>query len=282
MAYDAPGGTGANLAVQVWDETIQSAVYDKSRFLQRTTDYGKPMSVKNIRKITAMTGASVANTVEGIASSFTFTSMNPAVVTITPAWFFAGHEYPDNLPWVAGDSISRVAADDAEMALTATLENNFLQDVASLTNYVGDGSYDVETAGFRGAVATLFNTGKVEAEPGFKEIYGLLGALQHDDAMGIPEFTHADQRGDGQNPLVSGIIGKGNAVRLMFSTLLYNDGSALHGVIWVPSAFGHGFNSRVKGEKQRIIKATYVMADCHFGHNIIHNARAIGVRTKTT
>ena len=63
MAFDAPGGTGANLAVQVWDETVQSAVYDKTRFLQRTRDYGKLMSVKNVRKITAMSGASVANTV---------------------------------------------------------------------------------------------------------------------------------------------------------------------------------------------------------------------------
>jgi len=279
MAFDAPGGTGANLTVNTWDETIQSAVYDKSRFLQNTVDYGAGKALKTIRKITAMTGSTIASTSDG--TDMTFVSMNPTTATLTPAWYFAGHQYPDSLPWTSGDSISRVAADDAEMALTASIETAFLSDVASLTNYVGSGAYNVDTAGFRGAVATLFNNGKVEAEVGSSSIYCLLGALQHDDAMSIPEFTHADQRGDGQNPLVSGVIGKGNGVKLMFSTLLYNDGAQLHGVLWVPSAFGHFFNKRAGGEKQRFKKTTYVMADAHFAHNIIQNARAVGIRTAT-
>lgn len=280
MAYDAPGGTGANLTINTWDETIQSSVYDKSRFLQRTVDYGKGMAQKTVRKLGTSAGATVASTSDG--TDMTFLSMSPTTATLTPAWAFVGHQYPDSLPWTAGDGISRAAADDAEMALAAYLESLFLVDPASLTNYVGTGSYNVDTAGFRGAVATLFNSGKIEGEPGSSDISCLLGALQHDDAMSIPEFTHADQRGDGQNPLVSGVIGKGNGVRLMFSTLVYNDGTQLHGVLWVPSAFGHFFNKRASGEKQRFKKTTYVMADAHFAHNIIHNARAVGIRTSAS
>lgn len=280
MAYDAPGGTGANFTENTWSETIQSAVYEKSRFLQNTIDYGKGLAQKTVRKMGAAAGATVLSTSDG--TDMTFLTMNPTTAVMTPAWMFVGHQYPDSLPWTMGPNIDRAAAENAENALTAYIENQFLGDVPSLTSYVGSGVYNVDAPGFRGAVASLSNAAKGEAEPGVSSIYALLGALQHDDAMSIPEFTHADQRGDGQNPNVTGMIGKGNGVRLMFSTLLSSDGNGLHGVLWVPSAFGHFFNSRVKGEKQRYKKTTYVMADCHFAHNIIHNARAVGIRTATT
>jgi len=120
----------------------------------------------------------------------------------------------------------------------------------------------------------------VLGEPGEAQIHGLLGALQHDDAMSVPEFTHADQRGDGQNPLVSGVIGKGNAVQLDFTTLLQSDANGLHGCVWIKSAFGYFYNKRPGGEKQRFLKKTRVMADCHFGHNIVFNPRFVDFRTK--
>jgi hypothetical protein len=106
-----------------------------------------------------------------------------------------------------------------------------------------------------------------------------LGTLQIDDAMSVPELTHANQRGDGQDPLVSGLISKGYGVNIDFTTLLNSDANGLHGCFWIPEGFGYYWNSQIKGEKQRYLKQTRVMADGHLGHAVIHNARAVDFRT---
>lgn len=281
MAVDVPGAApGSNLNIQDWQTDIEPAVYDKTRFLRRTSEKQRPYDLLNIRKITAGTGQIVAASGDG--TGMVFDSMTPTVVTLDPNWYFFGHAFPDSLGWVGGDNIKKAAADDVERGIAAYLESQALALPLTLTNFVGNAAYDVDTAGFRAAVATLFNSGKVETEPGEAQIFGLLGALQHDDAMSIPEFTNAEQRGDGQNPNVSGVIGKGNGVNLMFSTLLNSDANGLHGVIWVKEAFGHAWNSRIKVETQRYLKQTRVMADAHLGFAVIHNLRACAIRTKTT
>jgi hypothetical protein len=280
MAYDAPGGTGANLTKQAWADTVEPAVYDKARFLKKTKEYERGYVQLNVRKISAGTGQTIASTADG--TGMTFDSMVPAVVTLTPAWLFIGHQYPDSLPWTSGDGIDAVAADDVERALAAYLENQQLADVQTLTNYLGNAAYDTDAPGFRAAMAQLATTAKVEAQPGVSQIYGMLGTLQIDDAMSVPEITHAEQRGDGQNPLVSGLISKGFGAMIDFTTLLASDANGLHGVFWVREAFGYYFNKRISGEKQRYLKQTRVMADAHFAHAVIHNARAVGFRTKAT
>lgn len=281
MAVDVPGTTpGSYLNKQEWQDSIEAAVYDKTRFLRRTREAMRPYDLLNIRKFAAGVGQIVSANSEGTDMTFASFPTNP--VTLDPTWYFFGHAWPDSLEFVSGAEIKRGAADDVERGIAAYLENQALALPASLTNFVGNNTYDVDAAGFRAAVATLFNAGKIETEPGQAQIFGLLGALQHDDAMSIPEFTHADQRGDGQNPNVSGVIGKGNGVNLMFSTLLNSDANGLHGVIWVREAFAHAWNSRIKVETQRYLKQTRVMADAHLGFTIVHNLRGCGVRTKTT
>ncbi len=281
MAVDVPGSApGSNLNIQDWQMAIEPAVYDKTRFLRRTSEKQRPYDLLNIRKISAGTGSILASTLEG--DVLPFASMTPTIVTLDPNWYFFGHAFPDSLEYVSGSGIKKAAADDVERGIAAYLESQALALPLTLTNFVGNSTYDVDTAGFRAAVATLFNSGKIETEPGEAQIFGLLGALQHDDAMSITEFTHADQRGDGQNPNVSGVIGKGNGVNLMFTTLLNADANGQHGVLWVKEAFGHAWNSRIKVETQRFNKQTKIMADAHLGFAVIHNLRACGIRTKTT
>lgn len=272
--------TGANLTMQEWQSSIEGAVYDKMRFLPKTKERERGYATLNVRKMGTVAGQTLATSSDG--TNMSFDTMAPTVVTMVPAWYLAAHAYSDALPWTAGDGIDRAAADNVESSLAAYIETNYLAVVASLTNNIGNGAYDTDAAGWRAAVANLFNNAKVLGEPGSATIYGLLGALQHDDAMSIPEFTHADQRGDGQNPLVSGVIGKGNSVNLAFSTLLYTDANGSHGCVWVPSAFGYFYNKRPSGEKQRYLKQTRVMADAHIGFNIVHNSRAVDFRTKSS
>ena len=272
--------TGANLTMQEWQSTIEGAVYDKMKFLPKTKERERGYATLNVRKMGRVSGQTLTTSETG--TGMTLDTMAPTAVTMIPSWYLTAHAYSDALGWTAGDGIDRAAADNVESGLAAYIETNYLAIVASLTNFLGNGAYDIDAAGFRAAVANLYNNSNGLAEPGTTSIYGLLGALQHDDAMSIPEFTSAEQRGDGQNPLVSGVIGKGNAVNLMFSTLLASDANGLHGVLWVPSAFGYFYNSRPKGEKQRYLKQTRVMADAHLGFNIVHNGRAVDLRTKAS
>ena len=278
---DVPGSApGSNLPMNKWQDSIEGAVYESTIFLRRIREVIRGYGATKIRKITAGTGQTVSSTNDG--TDVTFVSMNPDLVTISPTWYFFGHGFPDSLGWTSGDGIDSAAADDVEEGIAAHVEGQALALPASLTNYVGNNAYDAEVAGFRAAVATLMNAGKVKTRTGKATIYGLLNTLQHDDAMSIPEFTNADQSGKGDSPNVSGVFGKGNGVLLDFSSLVNSDGNGSHGCLWVESAFGHFWNKRISVERQRFIKQTRIMADCHLGFGIIHNLRAIAIRTKTT
>ena len=279
MAADS-ASTGTTLSKQTWQETIEGAVYDRMRFLPKTVERPRGFAQGNVRKMGTVSGQTLASTSDG--TNMTLDSMSPTVTTLVPAWYICAHAYSDALGWVTGDGLSEAAANNVEDSLAAYIETNFLAYVATLTNYLGGSAYDTDAPGWRSAVAALLNNGKVMAEPGKKTIYGLLNALQFDDAMSVPEITSAEQRGDGQNPNVSGVISKGYGVNIDFSTLLYADANGSHGCVWVPSAFGYFYNSRPKGETQRYLKQSRVFADAHVGFNVIQNARAIDFRTKTS
>lgn len=279
MAADTVTST-ANLSMQDWQNSIEGAVYDKMRFLPKTKERERGYAQLNVRKMGAVSGQTLAAGSNG--ADMTFDTMAPTTVPMIPAWYLTAHAYSDAVPWTAGEGIDRAAADNVESALAAYIETNYLAIVASLTNNIGNGAYDTDAAGWRAAVGQLFQNSKVMGEPGRVTIHGLLGALQYDDAMSVPEITHADQRGDGQNPAVSGVLSKGYGVNIDFSTLLLSDATGLHGCVWVPSAFGYFYNKRPSGEKQRYLKQTRVMADAHIGFNIVQNARAIDFRTKAS
>src|SRR5689334_19714572 len=283
MAVDTPGASpGSNLTMQKWQGSLEAAIYDRQWFLPRITDKERGYGQLNVRKMGTFTGATAASSEDGVTAFASFQSGSPTSVAMTPSWLLVPTALPDSVGFVAGDNIDDAYASGVEDALAAYIESQALSDVPSLTNFLGNAAYDMDVAGARAAVANLRNTAKVLADPVNKQIFGLFGALQHDDVMSIPEFTHAEQRGDGKSPLVSGVVGKGNAVTIEFTTLLTSDANGLHGVIWVPSAFAYWYNKRPAVEKQRYLKQNRILADCHFSHAIIHNARAIGMRTRTS
>jgi len=280
MAADT-ATTAANLSQQEWDETIESAVYDRQWFLQRTQKRPRGYNQLTVRKMGIVSGQTIGLTSDG-DTGVSLDSMSPTAVTMAPSWFLCAHAYSDAVEWIAGSAgtIDRAAAENVENSLAAYIETQYLADVASGTNFLGNAAYDSDAAGIRAAVAALMNNAPSIGDPKNAQIYGLFNALQHDDVMSIPEFTHADQRGDGQNPLVSGVVGKGNGIEFSFSTLVFSDVNGKHNPIWLRPAFGYFYNSTPKGETQRYKKQTRVFADAHFGHNIVFNPRFVDVRTK--
>ena len=267
--------------MQKWQDTFEAGVYDKQRFLPRTTSKMRMYGQGNIRKMGTFSGATWTTSDDGTLGPGTFQSGSPSVVTLVPAWLGVPTAFPDSLEFVAGENVDPAYADGVEAALAAYIESQFLQDVASLTANIGNGAYDIDKAGWDAASAQLDNAAKVLAElEGGAQVYGILGKLQKDDLMNVEQFTHADVRGDGQNPSVSGVISKGDGVNVNFSTLLYSDANGLHGCMWIPTAFAYFYNKKPSVERQRYLKQNRILADAHFAHNIVHNARAIDIRTK--
>lgn len=282
MAADTPGTTpGSYLNMSKVARTIEGAIYDKARFLPLIKEYERGYNQLTVRKLAAASGGTIGSTDNG-STSVSFQQAGLAPVTMSPTWLYVAHEFPDSMMFRGGEEIAPAVAENAEDALTAYLEYTLLQNLAVFTSYVGDGTTDMDAALFRNAVASLFNTGKVEAVPGESTIYGILGALQHDDIMSIPEFTHADQRGGGETPLVKGMVSKGNGVNMHFSTLCYGDGTKVHGAVWVRRAIGYYFNKRIGIEKQRYIKSNRVIADCEIASNVVYDALGVGLRHKLT
>lgn len=279
MAFDAPGASpGSNLKLSVVSRTIEPAIYDKSRYLPRIKEHERGYGQLTVRKVTAASGSTIASTDDGTTVAFQGAGLTP--VNMTPTWLYAAHQYPDSMRNQGGDEIDPALVKNLENAMAAYLDYTLLQNQAAFTNLIGNAALDVDAAIFRGAVAQLFNTGKMEAEPGDALIYGILGALQLDDVMSIPEFVNADQRGDGENPLVKGIVSKGYGVDMQFTTLLYSDASGQHGGIWTKKAVGYYFNKRIGIEKQRYLKSNRIMVDCEVASNVVYNDLGYGINHK--
>lgn len=282
MAADTPGvAPGSYLTKSIVEETIEAAIYDKARFLPRIKEHKRGFNQSTVRKLAAASGGVISSSDNG-STNVTFQQAGLSPVTMTPTWLYVGHEFPDSMRFRGGDEIDPAVSQNAEDALTAYLEYTLLQNLAVATNFVGDAGYDADAAQFRNAVASLFNTGKVEAIPGESEIFGILGCLQLDDVMSIPEFTHADQRGGGETPLVTGMVSKGNGVNMHFSTLLYSDGLKMFGGLWVRRAIGYYFNKRPGLELSRYIKTNRAIADCEVASNVIWDQLLVGIRHKLT
>lgn len=270
MAFDAPGvAPGSNLKLSVVSRTIEPAIYDKSRFVPYIKEHERGYGQLIVRKVTRASGSTIASTDDGTSVTFQGAGLTP--VTMSPTWLYVAHQYPDSMRNQGGDEVDGALVDNLQSAMAEYLEYTLAQNLATFTNSSGNAAADVDAPLFRGAVAQLFNTGKMEAEPGENAIYGILGALQLDDIMSIPEFTNADQRGDGEMPLVKGIVSKGYGVRMLFSTLLYSDASGVHGGLWTKRAIGHYFNKRIGIEKQRYLKSNRIMVDCEVASNVVYN-----------
>lgn len=279
MAFDAPGvAPGSNLKLSVVSRTIEPAIYDKSRFLARIKEHERGYGQLTVRKVTAASGSTIASTDDGTTVAFQGAGLTP--VNMTPTWLYAAHQYPDSMKNQGGDEVDGALVGNLEDAIAAYLDYTLLQNLASFTNNVGAAATDVDAAIFRGAVAQLFTTGKMEAEPGEAAIFGILSTAQLDDIMSIPEFTNADQRGGGETPLVSGMVSKGYGVNMHFSTLLYSDAGGAHGGLWTKKAVGYYFNKRIGIEKQRYLKSNRIMVDCEVASNVVYNQLGYGINHK--
>jgi hypothetical protein len=274
-----PGSNHFNF--ETWSRTIEDATYQKQQMIPRFRELDRPYSLQTVNKYARIDSVALATTAVGTGLTYqdplgTPITLNPAGIYVALAWSQnEGAENPYN--------IDSDLASEAERALAEGNDENAALNIASLTEFRGNGVADVTSALLRNAQALLTRNTNGQVAPGMGEdIYLVLDASQYPAAMSIEEYANAEARGDGENPYVKGVWSKGGGHNLLFSTVLPTDANGTHGCLWVKPAFGVGWNVRSMIERQKEELQQRLILFNHLGTTIIHNLRAVDIRTGNT
>lgn len=264
-----PGGAGANLLISNYARRIYAALYDRMKFLPKCDKtMEKILNSLILRRMGRVATQTLSTTENG--TGFDFSDLAPTQVTVSPAWILAAAARPDSLKRRGGDEIDPASAKTLDDALAAGLEAYALTVVqAATTTPIGTGASDIDAVKFRAALQALNVNSYGNVTPGEPNM--LLSATQVSAALAIPEVTNAYQRGGGESPLVTGIIGKGYGFNLAFSTLVALDASGYWGAAWKKEAVVYGYNKEPGPERQRYMKQERFMADAEIGVKILYN-----------
>lgn len=268
-----PGSTtGFNR--QTWKSTIEGATFQKEVFNNTIDVYpGKIMNRANIRKQARSSGTTLAQT--DVGTSLTASDITGTPVTLDPTGRYIKVEWSWNLKAQVDIDLNSTAAGNIERGLAETHDAAGLALSASLTQSMSQAGVDISM--WRQAVGRLMGNTNGEYEPG--DFTVVFSQTQYPNVMAIEEFTHADVRGDSENPLVKGIFSKGGGVNARFSTVVTQDGNGWHQPIYVNKAFIIGWNQRTTTFEEQTEALFRILAFSNFGVAIQHDARAIDLRT---
>jgi hypothetical protein len=275
-----PGTAAAHLNFEVWEEGFDGATYQRMQSIPRFSTIKRPYSLGHIRNAARLGGNTLASTAVGTGLLY----QNPvgAEVTVTPSENYVAIAFSFGEQARTDITIETEFASELEQALSEASEESAMANFATLTQFRGNDVYNIEAGGLRNATSLLGrNTNGVFAV-GDSTIYGILDWSQHSHLMSIEEYTHADIRGDSENPNVKGMWSKGGGVMMMLSTVCTTDANGTHGCIWVPSAFAIGWNVRSRVYRQdEELQGRLIVANS-FGSTVRHDLRAVGLRTDNT
>jgi hypothetical protein len=274
-----PGSNHVNY--ETWSESVEDGTYQKQMVLPRYKDVGRPYSLMTINKWARVDSVALAGT--SVGTGLTYQDPVAAPPTLNPAGIYVALAWSQNENAENPYNIDSDLASEAERALAEGNDENGALQFASLTEFRGNGVDDVTSALLRNAQALLTRNSNGEITPGGeKEIYLILDSSQYPATMSIEEYANAEARGDDENPYVKGVWSKGGGHNLLFSTVLPTDGNGTHGCLWVREAFGVGWNVRSMIERQKEELQQRLILFNHLGTTIIHNLRAVSVRTGNT
>ena len=274
-----PGSNHFNY--ETWKRTIEPATYQKAKVLPRFTDLDRPYSLLTGNKFARIDSVALAGTSPGVGLTYqdplgTPYTLNPAGVYVGLAW--SQNENAEN-PF----NLNSDLASEAERAMAEGNDENGALQFAALTEFRGNGVDDASAALLRNAQALLTRNTNGEVAPGGEdEIYLCLDASQYEATMDIEEYANAEARGDDERPYVKGVWSKGGGHNLIFSTVLPTDGNGTHGCLWVKKAFGVGWNTRSMVIEEKVELQVRRTLFAHLGTTIIHNLRAVSLRTGNT
>lgn len=280
MAFTFSGDTIAGSSVlteEKWIAGFEAALYEGMKFIPTIKEYPAGKAKQHVRKLGTVTPSTLATNNDG--TDVTVQSLSPTEATMIPVWPFLIVGWPDSLEYETDPGLAAAARENITGSMAAYLDYLALQNMASAANGIGNAAQAYDTAVHRLALATLRQNAKDKGQVGDVTINMILPATQLDDALSIGEIMHADVRGDGTAPVVTGKVTKGYGTRYNFTTLCYDDGvSGAVGGLYLDTAFGYFFNQRPTVEKQRYLAQNRYFTQAHFASNIIHTQRAYFVK----
>ncbi len=275
MAVLQPSGTtGFNR--QTWADTIEATTYQKMVATPTIKEYpGRILNTGNVRKQARATGATLAQSAEGLTLQYDTITGTP--ITITPVGRYVAVAWSENEDAQVEANIDRIAADNIEQALAEITDTACLAVVTSLTQTMSQASIDAPM--FRQAVGRLMGNMNGAAMPGDDKIMAIISHTQYPNIMQIPEYTDAQVRGDSENPHVKGIYGRGGGIQIMYSTVVAQDANGWHNPLYVREAFVVGWNTRSRIKRQDIELQNRIIVYNNCGFSVQHDLRAIDLRT---
>jgi hypothetical protein len=281
MAVYTPDSTGLALVNEVWNRTIEPAVYDKMVFIPNIKEHQKLAGLLHIPKLARMSSATLAQSASGAALSAT--SNTEVEVTVTPVGTYLMVQMSQNQIAQTDLNIDSAFVQNVEDAMAEGLETNALANISSLTTNQLTAAGGVDAATWRSGIGKLRISARSLAEPGSAKIHTVFHPAQYDDILAIPEFTNAEMRGDGENPRVKGVFVKAAGAMLHFSNVVPSAGAgSAYGCIWIESAFGISWNERVSVEHQTFEKSVKIIGYANNGSNVVHDGRAVRITAPST
>jgi hypothetical protein len=256
---------------------FDDATYQRMVFIPTISEYpGRVLNTGNVRKQARVTGTTLGQSDEGDSLSASNPSGTP--ITLTPVGRYVYCAWSENEDAQVEVNLDTALADGIEQGLAETTEAGALALVTSLTQTMSQAAFDATMV--RQAVGRLVGNMNGSVIPGDSEtIYMVATNTQYPALMGITEFTHADVRGDSENPSVKGIWGKGGGVNLKLSTVVTLDANGWHNVLYVKMAFVAGWNLRSRIKRQDLQLQNRVIAYNNSAFSVRHDLRAIALRT---
>lgn len=131
-----------------------------------------------------------------------------------------------------------------EMALAEGIDVVCAALFADLTAVHGAYTDNITEAVLQDAVVSCAVNMKSDFTPGQTEVLFAFHPHQIDDILGITNWTHADIRGDGENPIVKGMILRANGVRFIETGNIDDNGGTgfINGIFKADKTFGIGYN----------------------------------------
>jgi len=278
----APGTAAAHFNYEVWEESVDPATYQKMLLTPRCSQTRRPYSLGRISKFARLTGNALSSTASGLADTLLYENPDGGEASLTPGTNYVATARQFGEEVMNPYNLSAELASEMENALAELTEVGVAANIATLTQFRGGPTVNITAAELRNAMSLLGRNTNGQYSPGDAAIYGILDWSQHAHLMSIPEFTNAEIRGDKENPQVKGIWDKGAGIMMMLSTALTTDVNGTHGCIWVPTAFGVGWNARTQVLRQDDGLQKQIVVANNLGSTVRQDLRGIGLRTDNT
>lgn len=279
--------TPTGLGPQVWQASIEDTVFDKMVAAPNIRQLEKPDNGLVIRKVARPTGSGgyLTNTLSISAAGTTLTYDHGADTTIqlSPIGIYSAANFNRNT--IAQMDFSPVAP--FRQAAESSVAEAIDQYVLSLANALTTANYGAYTnpldaSAFRFALSALRVNARSLAEPGEAEMHAVFDGTQIQYIAGIPEVTHAHILGVSNGPQRTGVLVESLGIRIHYSNVVNKTGAGADNPVFLPSAFGIGYNERPNPIFQTLELQERVIVYTNFAYGTIHDVRAVNWKSTKT